>query len=120
MPVHPENLLHHHQGAGRIRRAGDVGVEAVTVGGGQLDHHGVPLPARPGYPGAMGEIVNLNRAGKTRARAAKAVQAAANRVKHGRPAAERANDQRAERRRTALLEGTRRIADDVPTPSQRR
>lgn len=68
----------------------------------------------------MGEIVNLNRAGKAKAREAKAVQAAANRVKHGRTTAERANDQRAERRRLILLEGTKRTADAPPALPQLR
>jgi hypothetical protein len=51
----------------------------------------------------MGEIVNLNRVKKRQAR-----DAAANRAKHGRTAAGKANDRRAEARRQALLDGTRR------------
>lgn len=56
----------------------------------------------------MGEIVNLNRVKKRQAREAAAAEAAANRAKHGRTAAEKANDQRAEARRQALLDGARR------------
>lgn len=55
----------------------------------------------------MAEIVNLNRVRKMRARAAENAQAAANRVKHGRTPGERANDQRIEARRDALLDGAR-------------
>jgi Domain of unknown function (DUF4169) len=62
----------------------------------------------------MAEIVNLNRARKARAKAEAAVQAAANRVKHGRGAAEKANDQRAAARRQALLDGARREDADKP------
>lgn len=60
------------------------------------------------YPARMADIVNLNRARKARAKAEQAATAAANRVKHGRTAAEKANDRRAEERREALLDGTRR------------
>lgn len=66
------------------------------------------------YPAGMGEVVNLNRARKGRTRSAEAAQAAARRVKHGRTAAERGNDQRAEARRLALLEGTKRPTDGIP------
>ena len=60
----------------------------------------------------MGEIVNLNRARKARARTEAAASAAANRAKHGRTAAERDADQRVEARRQALLDGAKR--DDAP------
>ncbi len=56
----------------------------------------------------MTEIVNLNRARKAKARAERQEQAAANRVKHGRTGAEKANDRAAEARRNALLDGARR------------
>lgn len=56
----------------------------------------------------MGEIVNLNRVKKRQAREAAAAEAAANCAKHGRTAAEKANDRRAEARRQALLDGARR------------
>ena len=56
----------------------------------------------------MGEVVNLNRLRKAKARAEAEATAAANRVKHGRTAAEKANDRRAEARRDALLDGARR------------
>jgi hypothetical protein len=61
----------------------------------------------------MGEVVNLHRARKARAKTEAAAQAAANRVKHGRTGAEKANDRRAEARRQALLDGTRR-EDEQP------
>lgn len=56
----------------------------------------------------MGEIVNLNRVKKQQARAAATAEAAANRAKHGRTAAEKANDRRVEARRQALLDGAKR------------
>ena len=56
----------------------------------------------------MGEIVNLKQVKKRQARAAAEAEAAANRAKHGRTAAEKANDRRAEARRQALLDGARR------------
>ncbi|MFZ4409595.1 MAG: DUF4169 family protein [Paracraurococcus sp.] len=65
----------------------------------------------------MGEIVNLNRLRKARAKAEAAATAAANRAKHGRSGAEKANDRRAEARREALLDGARR---DGPPPGSSR
>lgn len=56
----------------------------------------------------MGDIVNLNHARKARARADAEAKAAANRVKHGRTAAEKAADRAAEARRKALLDGAKR------------
>lgn len=56
----------------------------------------------------MAEIVNLNKARKARARQEAEAQAAARRTKHGRTKAEKANDARAEARRQALLDGTKR------------
>ena len=55
----------------------------------------------------MTEIVNLNRARKAKAKAEAEATAAANRVKHGRSKAEKANDRAAEARRQALLEGAK-------------
>lgn len=66
----------------------------------------------------MGEIINLNRVRKARAKAEAAATAATNRTKHGRNAAEQANDRRAEARRQALLDGARQEeppADPPPT-----
>lgn len=60
------------------------------------------------YAEAMSEIVNLNHARKRIARAAATAEATANRLKHGRTAAEKANDRRAEARRKALLDGAKR------------
>ena len=62
----------------------------------------------------MDKVVNLNRVKKARARDEAARQAAANRVKHGRTAAEKANDQRQEARRQALLDGARNGETETP------
>lgn len=56
----------------------------------------------------MAEIVNLNKARKARAKQEAEAQAAANRVRHGRTKAEKANDAQAETRRKALLDGAKR------------
>ena len=55
----------------------------------------------------MAEIVNLNKARKAQARQEAEAQAAANRAKHGRTKAEKANDARAEARRKSLLDGAK-------------
>ncbi len=55
----------------------------------------------------MGEIVNLRRMKKRRARAEAADAARESRVRHGRTAAERQNDQRAEQRARDRLTATR-------------
>ena len=60
----------------------------------------------------MGEIVNLNRARKRRARAQEAALAEENRVRFGRTGTAKLNDRRAEEQRRALLDGVRR--EDVP------
>jgi Domain of unknown function (DUF4169) len=54
------------------------------------------------------EIVNLRRMKKTQQRQDAAEAAKQNRVRHGRSAAEKANDKRAEERRQALLDALRR------------
>lgn len=59
----------------------------------------------------MGEIVNLNRARKTRDKATKTAQAASNRVVHGRTKAERTAAERERDRASNLLEGHRRDKD---------
>jgi hypothetical protein len=56
----------------------------------------------------MGEIVNLRSVKKRLEREAKRAKAKESRVRHGRTKAELANDRRAEVRRTALLDGSRR------------
>ena len=56
----------------------------------------------------MGEIVNLHRAKKRRERKEAAAAAQQNRVRHGRTAAETANDRRDETRRKAALDALRR------------
>ncbi|HEV7264707.1 MAG TPA: DUF4169 family protein [Falsiroseomonas sp.] len=56
----------------------------------------------------MAEIVNLNRVKKARTKAEATAQAAANRVKHGRDKAAKANDRAAAERRARLLDGAKR------------
>ncbi len=56
----------------------------------------------------MAELVNLARVKKARAKAEAEALAAANRAKHGRTKAEKANDARAEARHQALLDGVKR------------
>lgn len=58
----------------------------------------------------MGEVLNLNKARKARARADKATAAAANRVAHGRTKLERAKDAAEAARHTAILDGAKRDA----------
>ncbi|KQT34882.1 hypothetical protein ASG29_01635 [Sphingomonas sp. Leaf412] len=55
----------------------------------------------------MGDVVNLNRLRKAKARDDKASKAAANRALHGRTKAQRAADAAVEARRAALLDGAR-------------
>lgn len=62
----------------------------------------------------MGDLVNLNRIRKTRARAERAAVAATNRVAFGRDAAQRADDARETQRRAALLDGVRRKPEAQP------
>ena len=62
----------------------------------------------------MGEIVNLNRARKARAKAEAEARAAANRVKHGRTKAGKANDRAVEDRRRKLLDGAKREEEGTP------
>jgi len=66
------------------------------------------LGAEAAYPHRMGEIVNLNKARKTRARQEAEAKAAANRAKHGRTKVEKANDTRAEARAKALLDAVKK------------
>jgi hypothetical protein len=56
----------------------------------------------------MGEIVNLRRAKKNRARDADTEAAKQNRIRHGRTKAEKENDRREVQRRAALLDASRR------------
>jgi hypothetical protein len=56
----------------------------------------------------MGEIVNLRAVKKRLTRDAAASEAKQNRIRHGRTKAEKANDQRAERRRATQLDVLRR------------
>jgi hypothetical protein len=56
----------------------------------------------------VGEIVNLRRMKKRRERAAAATTAQENRVRHGRTAVSKANDQRAESHRAQALDALRR------------
>lgn len=56
----------------------------------------------------MAEIVNLNRVRKAKARAEAEAIADANRRKHGRTKAEKANDRADATRRAAVLDGAKR------------
>ncbi|MFK3888097.1 DUF4169 family protein [Sphingomonas sp. NPDC079357] len=55
----------------------------------------------------MGEVVSFKQARKTRARAAKETQAAANRAAFGRTKAEKAADAVEQARKDALLDGAK-------------
>jgi len=65
----------------------------------------------------MGEIVNLNRVRKRRARARAALDAKENRVRFGRTAVETAEDRRAEVSRATLLDDSFREPEPPPGPS---
>jgi hypothetical protein len=65
----------------------------------------------------MGDLINLNKARKARARAEAADTAAANRAKHGRTGAAKAADRQAEARRRALLDGAR-LEGGPPEPEK--
>ncbi len=56
----------------------------------------------------MGDIINLNRARKDRAKAVRATQADANRAQFGRTRAEKAAETQAKERAAALLDGAKR------------
>ncbi len=56
----------------------------------------------------MGDVINLNRARKARAAAAKSVVAAANRAKFGRTKAEKQAEAQDRARVQALLDGAKR------------
>ena len=58
--------------------------------------------------GVMGEVVNLNRVRKDRAKAEKTAGAAANRAAHGRPKAERKKTETERARAERLLDGAKR------------
>jgi hypothetical protein len=60
----------------------------------------------------MGEIVNLNRARKARARREREAAAETNRARFGRNVAETANDRRQQERHERTVDGARR--DDPP------
>ena len=60
----------------------------------------------------VGEIVNLRQMKKRRDRAAKAAEAAENRVRHARTGAQKANDRDTEARRNAKLDGARIPTDN--------
>jgi hypothetical protein len=55
----------------------------------------------------MGEIVNLRRVKKAKQRAADADAARENRIRHGRTAAQKANDERGRQRQAGATEGAR-------------
>jgi hypothetical protein len=56
----------------------------------------------------MAEIVNLRRVKKQRARDEQAREAKENRIRHGRTAAQKENDARAEHRRQLAMDGKNR------------
>ena len=60
----------------------------------------------------MGEIVNLRRVKKQRARDGAAQAAAENRIRHGRTGAEKAADRMEQGRARRALDGARRDAPD--------
>lgn len=69
----------------------------------------------------MGDVINLNRYRKARARAEKERQAASNRVRHGRTRGEKATTRREQERTAAELDGKRiegaaAPASPAPTP----
>lgn len=65
----------------------------------------------------MGDVINLNRYRKARARAEKQREAEANRARHGRTRSERTATRREQRRSDAALDGKRLevAADASPT-----
>jgi hypothetical protein len=67
----------------------------------------VAYESRGDQDGDMGEIVNLRRVKKARQRAAEAEAARQNRVRHGRTAAEKANDDRARQRQAQAIDAAR-------------
>ncbi|MBA4804067.1 MAG: DUF4169 family protein [Brevundimonas sp.] len=62
----------------------------------------------------MGDIVNLNRARKERAKAAARASAAANRAAHGRTRGERSGAEAERARAARLLDGAKREDRDDP------
>ncbi len=64
----------------------------------------------------MGEIINLNRLRKARARDAAAAAAAENRVRHGRTKAEKARDADEAARRSAALDSHRVESSESSVP----
>lgn len=73
-------------------------------------------PHRWAETDAVGEIINLNRLRKARARDAEAAKAAENRVRHGRTGAEKARDATDAARRRAALEGHRVESSESSVP----
>lgn len=57
--------------------------------------------------GVMGEVVNLNRVRKERAKAEKTAASAANRAAHGRTKADRTRAKKAQDRADRLLDGSK-------------
>lgn len=62
----------------------------------------------------MAEIINLNRARKSRAKAEAKAQAAENRAAHGRPKEERDHTRAEAERQARCLDGARREYGDPP------
>jgi hypothetical protein len=59
----------------------------------------------------MGDLINLNRARKAKAKAARSAAADANRIRFGRSAAQKASDAADKARAERLLDGARRDDD---------
>jgi hypothetical protein len=59
----------------------------------------------------MGEIINLNKHRKAKARDARESQSAANRIKYGRTKAEKEDDRRAKERRDSVFDGRKLDSD---------
>ncbi len=66
----------------------------------------------PGQHGAMGDVINLNRARKTRAKVGQSAKADANRAAFGRTRAEKQARAAEQARQDAVLDGAKR--DDGP------
>ncbi len=66
------------------------------------------VPAVYGETSIMGDVINLNRARKVRAKADRVKEADANRAKFGRTKAEKAADAQALARTAATLDGAKR------------
>ena len=111
--VDAKDLLYDDQAGLGGRGSRGVGGQRKPVGSLQRDgatHDTSPVvcAVRGGQDAGMGEIVNLRSVKKRLGREAAKQDAKETRVRHGRTKAEAANDRRAEARRAAVLDGSRR------------